>query len=422
MTAADTGRGGAESDGLKSRLAKLLRVAGPGLVVMLADTDVGSLITAAQSGAKWGYSLLLLQFALVPILYIVQELTARLGTATGKGHGTLILEHYGPAWAWASFAGLIVAGVGAMITEFSGIAGVGDAVHMSRWVSLGLPAMLLVAIVLTGSYRRIERIAIAVGLFELVFVGLAIASKPNIADIARSFVHLSLGDEKYRVLIAANIGAVIMPWMIFYQQSAVADKGLDENDIKGARWDTFAGAVISQVVMGSILVATAATIGASGHQKGLKTVGDLVGVFTPAFGQTIGLLVLGVGIIAAAFIALNVVALAMAWNFGDLTGGKRSLHDDPREAPLFYGVFVLAVVGSAIAVELIPDIIALNIAVEVMNALLLPLALGLLILLATRALPKGQRVAGAYKWVVYVVAGVTILFGLVGGLDEVGLL
>ena len=404
-----------------TRLASFLRVAGPGLVVMLADTDVGSLITAAQSGAQWGYSLLFLQIALVPILYIVQELTARLGTATGKGHGTLILEHYGRTWAWISFGGLLLAGVGAMITEFSGIAGIGDAAHVTRWVSLGLPVALLLGIVFTGSHRQIERIAIAVGLFELVFLGLAIAAKPDLAAIGRSLVHMPLGDSKYRVLIAANIGAVIMPWMIFYQQSAVADKGLDQNDIRGARWDTLVGAIVSQVVMGSILVATAATIGQSGHGKGLKTVGDLVGIFTPVFGGTVGLVVLGIGIIAAAFIALNVVALALAWSFGDVTGTERSLSQSPREAPLFYGVFALAVVASAIAVALIPDIIALNIAVEVMNALLLPLALGLLILLATRALPAGQRVDGAYKWIVYGIAGVTIVFAFVGGLDELGL-
>jgi Mn2+/Fe2+ NRAMP family transporter len=389
---------------------------------MLADTDVGSLITAAQSGAKWGYSLVWLQFALVPILYIVQELTARLGTATGRGHGALILERYGRTWAWISFAGLLAAGVGAMVTEFSGIAGIGDAVHVSRWISLGVPAAILLTIVFTGSHRKIERIAIAVGLFELVFVGLAIAAKPDFAAIGGSLLQLPLDKGEFRVLVAANIGAVIMPWMIFYQQSAVADKGLEPDDIGGARWDTLAGAVVSQVVMGAILIATAATIGKSGHDHGLKTVGDLVGVFTPVFGRTIGLVVLGIGIVAAAFVALNVVALALAWGFGDVTGVKRSLRDSPREAPTFYGVFVLAVVASAAAVQLIPDFIGLNIAVEVMNALLLPLALGLLILLATRALPEPHRVEGAYKWVVYAIAAMTIVFAFIGGLDEIGLL
>ena len=406
------------------RLSAYLKAAGPGLVVMLADTDVGSLITAAQSGARWGYALLLLQILLVPILYVVQELTVRLGTATGRGHGALIRERYGPVWAWISYGGLVVAGLGAIVTEFSGIAGIGDLFGVPRLVSLGLAACLLLGLVLTGSYRRVEVVAIVVGLFELVFVGLAAAARPNVSEIVASFGHMPLGDGQFRVLIAANIGAVIMPWMIFYQQSAIVDKGLGWEHARRSRLDTLVGAVISQCVMGAILVAAAATIGKAGQgsAKGLETVGDLAGAFTPALGPWLGQVVFGVGIVAAAFVALNVVALALAWGFGDVTGRPHSLEQSPREAPAFYGAFALAVAAGAGAVQLVPNLVALNIAVEVMNALLLPLALGLLILLATRALPEGQRVAGAYKWLVYAVSGLTVAFAMVGVLDGVGLL
>ncbi|MEE7503961.1 NRAMP family metal ion transporter [Methylobacterium mesophilicum] len=406
------------------RLSSYLKAAGPGLVVMLADTDVGSLITAAQSGARWGYALLLLQILLVPILYVVQELTVRLGTATGRGHGALIRERYGPVWAWISYGGLVVAGLGAIVTEFSGIAGIGDLFGVPRLVSLGLPAGLLLGLVLTGSYRRVEVVAIVVGLFELVFVGLAVAARPHVSEIVASFGHMPLDDGQFRVLIAANIGAVIMPWMIFYQQSAIVDKGLGWEHARRSRLDTLVGAVVSQCVMGAILVAAAATIGKAGQgsAKGLETVGDLAGAFTPALGPWLGQVVFGVGIIAAAFVALNVVALALAWGFGDVTGRPHSLEQSPREAPAFYGAFALAVAAGAGAVQLVPNLVALNIAVEVMNALLLPLALGLLILLATRALPEGQRVEGAYKWVVYAVSGITVAFALVGVLDGVGLL
>jgi Mn2+/Fe2+ NRAMP family transporter len=391
---------------------------------MLADTDVGSLITAAQSGARWGYSLLLLQILLVPILYVVQELTVRLGTATGRGHGALIRERYGPVWAWISYGGLVVAGIGAIVTEFSGIAGIGDLFGVPRLVSLGLPACLLLGLVFTGSYRRVEVVAIVVGLFELVFVGLAVAARPNVPEIVASFGHMPLGDGQFRVLIAANIGAVIMPWMIFYQQSAIVDKGLGWEHARRSQLDTLVGAVVSQCVMGAILVAAAATIGKAGQgsAKGLETVGDLAGAFTPALGPWLGQVVFGVGIIAAAFVALNVVALALAWGFGDVTGRPHSLEQSPREAPAFYGAFALAVAAGAVAVQLVPDLVALNIAVEVMNALLLPLALGLLILLATRALPEGQGVAVVYQGVVYAVSGITIAFAMVGVLDGVGLL
>lgn len=406
------------------RLSAFLKVAGPGLVVMLADTDVGSLITAAQSGAKWGYSLLLLQILLIPILYIVQELTVRLGTATGRGHGELILEHYGPALAWISYGGLVVAGVGAIVTEFSGIAGIGDLFGIPRLFSLGLPAALLLLLVFTGSYRRVERVALVVGLFELVFIGLAIAARPDPEAILKSFAHMPLGNGDFRVLIAANIGAVIMPWMIFYQQSAIVDKGLGWDHMRRARLDTLIGAVISQCVMGAILLTAAATIGQSGQgsKQGLETVGDLAKAFTPALGSLLGQVVFGIGIIAAAFIALNVVALALAWGFGDVTRRPHSLEKSPREAPAFYAILTLAVVAGAVAVQLVSNLVTLNVAVEVMNALLLPLALGLLILLATRALPEDKRVKGAYKGVVYAVAGVTVAFAMVGVLDGIGVI
>ena len=406
------------------RLSAFLKVAGPGLVVMLADTDVGSLITAAQSGAKWGYSLLLLQILLIPILYIVQELTVRLGTATGRGHGELILDHYGPVLAWISYGGLVVAGVGAIVTEFSGIAGIGDLFGVPRLVSLGLPAALLLLLVLTGSYKRVERVALVVGLFELVFIGLAIAAKPDPEAILRSFSQIPLGNGDFRVLIAANIGAVIMPWMIFYQQSAIVDKGVGWEHMRRSRIDTLIGAVVSQCVMGAILITAAATIGQSGQgsKEGLQTVGDLAKAFTPALGSLLGQVVFGVGIIAAAFVALNVVALALAWGFGDVTRRPHSLEKSPREAPAFYAIFVGAVVAGAITVQLVTNLVSLNVAVEVMNALLLPLALGLLILLATRVLPEDKRVKGAYKWVVYAISAVTILFAMVGVLDAIGLI
>jgi Mn2+/Fe2+ NRAMP family transporter len=142
-----------------------LAVAGPGLVVMLADTDAGSLITSAQSGATWGYTLLSAQLILIPIVFIVQELTVRLGLVTGKGHGELIRERFGIGWAWLSVSTLVVACAGAIVTEMSGIAGVGAMWGIPDWVSAFVVVAFLVIMVVTGSYRRVERVAPALLLF-----------------------------------------------------------------------------------------------------------------------------------------------------------------------------------------------------------------------------------------------------------------
>src|SRR5450432_1732863 len=191
------------------RLARFVAVLGPGLVVMLADTDVGSIITAGQSGVQWGYRLLLLQLVLIPILYMVQELTVRLGIFTGKGHGELIKETFGKFWAWVSVAGLSVATAGALLTELSGVAGVGELYGVPRFVSLAVAGIALLLIVLTGSYRRVERAAIAVGLFELAFFGVAWASHPDLATVATQAISMPFADKGYLYLVAANIGAVI---------------------------------------------------------------------------------------------------------------------------------------------------------------------------------------------------------------------
>ena len=180
-----------------ARLARFVAVLGPGLVVMLADTDVGSIITAGQSGVQWGYRLLLLQLVLIPILYMVQELTVRLGIFTGRGHGELIKETFGRAWAWISVGGLAVATGGALLTELSGVAGVGELYGVPRYVSLAIAGGALLLVVLTGSYRRVERAAIVVGLFEFAFFGVAWAAHPNLAEMAGQAVRIPFADKGY---------------------------------------------------------------------------------------------------------------------------------------------------------------------------------------------------------------------------------
>jgi len=404
-----------------ARWRAFVAVLGPGLVVMLADTDVGSIITAGQSGVQWGYRLLLLQFMLMPILYVVQELTVRLGIFTGKGHGELIREVFGKRWAWLSVAGLGVTTAGALLTEFSGVAGVGELFGVPRAASLVLAAGFLLAVVWTGSYRRVERVAIALGLFEFAFFWVAYASHPQGSELAEGLMHMPLENKDYLYLVAANIGAVIMPWMIFYQQSAVADKKLRPEHYRDARWDTAIGAVITQLVMAAILVAAAATIGKTNSEASLNTIGDIAKALTPFLGPGIGRLVFGLGTIGAAMVAAIVVSLASAWGFGEVAGYKHSLEHHPLEAPWFYGVFTAAVVGGAIAVALVPNLVTLNIGVEVMNALMLPLVLGFLVLLAIRALPEEHRLRGPYRWVVIVVSGLTVGLGVYGGISGAGL-
>jgi Mn2+/Fe2+ NRAMP family transporter len=396
-------------------------VLGPGIVVMLADTDVGSIITAGQSGVQWGYRLLLLQFVLIPILYMVQELTVRLGIFTGRGHGELIKETFGRAWAWVSVAGLAVATAGALLTELSGVAGVGELYGVPRGVSLAIAGIALLAIVITGSYRRVERAAICVGLFELAFFGVAWAAHPDLRVLAAQTMNIRLENKAFMYLVAANIGAVIMPWMIFYQQSAVADKKLRPEHFNAARWDTAIGAVVTQLVMAAVLISAAATLSAHGAKPELNSVGDLSKALTPFLGVGFGRLVFGLGILGAGMVAAIVASLALAWGLGEVTGYKHSLEHHPLEARWFYAVYALCVLLGCILVGVAPNLVSLNLGVQVMNALLLPVVLGFLIALAVRALPQRVRLQGWYLWFLVGVAGATCLLGVFGALTGIGL-
>jgi Mn2+/Fe2+ NRAMP family transporter len=393
-------------------------VAGPGIVVMLADTDAGSIITAAQSGAEWGYRLLLLQLVLVPILYIVQELTVRLGIVEGKGHAELIRDHFGKGWAWLSVATLVVACIGALLSELSGLAGVGLLMGVPTPVTMTLIVVALIVMAYRSSYLAVERIAIAVGAFEFVFLLVAWQANPEFSALATGTADIAWREPKYLYLVAANIGAVIMPWMVFYQQSSVVEKKLTLDDLPAARLDTAFGAVVTQVIMAAVLIATAATLGSATQSGSLDTVQQIAQAITPYLGQTTGKLLFGLGLSGAAVVATIVVTLTAARTLSEVLGTKHSLEHEPHEAPWFYGIYTATLIAGALIVVSGVNLVSLSVAVQVMNALLLPIVLGFLYLLARR-LPDPYRLQGAYAVLVAVVIAATVIFGVYSGLSGV---
>jgi len=397
-----------------ARARRFALVAGPGIVVMLADTDAGSIITAAQSGAQWGYRLLLLQLVLVPILYVVQELTVRLGIVSGKGHGELIRQHFGRGWAWVSVGTLVLACVGALLSELSGLAGVGLLFGVPAWLTMTIVVGGLTLMAYTGSYLSVERIAIAIGAFELVFLVVAWQAHPDAAAVVAGLASVPWHDTQYLYLVAANIGAVVMPWMVFYQQSAVVEKQLTVAELPAARWDTAIGAGVTQVIMASVLVATAATLG-GGRNAALDTVQQIAAAITPYLGEHTGRVLFGLGMTGSALVATIVVTLTAARTLGEVLGVRHSLAYAPREAPWFYGIYTVALAAGALIVTSGVNLVSLSVAVQVMNALLLPIVLGFLYLLARR-LPPPHRLAGRYAVVVAVTIAVTAGFGVYAAL------
>jgi len=397
--------------GLRRHLPALLLVLGPGLMVMLADTDAGSIVTAAQSGARWGYRLLPLQLLLIPVLYLVMELTVRLGIVTRKGHAELIREQFGNRWALVSVGTLVVSAIGALVTEFAGVAGLGRLFGLPAAMTVLPAAAALVALVVTGGYRRVEIVGITLGLCELAFVAAAVLAHPDPSAITHDLSSAApLAKPGFTALVAANVGAVVMPWMVFYQQGAVVEKGLQRRNLRAARADTSAGAFVTQIVMAAVLVATAATLYGSGRP--LASVADLSAALSPALGHDTARYVLLFGVGGAALVASIVVALALAWAVAEAFGKPRSLNDSVRRAPLFYGLFTISVAAGAALVLTSHSLVNLSIDVEVVNALLLPLVLGFLIALALRVLPRGDAPSARRRVALFAVVGAVTALGV----------
>lgn len=399
---------------LRRRLVQAASLLGPGLVVMLADTDAGSVITVSQSGAQWGFRLLTMQVLVIPLMFIAQELTVRLALCTQRGFGELVLEHFGRTVAWLSMATLVISCFGALLTELSGLSGVGQLFGVPVWLSALLVCSLVFAMVLTGSYASVERVAMALGAFELAFLVVAWAAHPDWSTVVTQMSSQPLRNHDYLYLVAANLGTTIMPWTLFYQQSALIDKGLGPVDLRAARLDTLAGAVLCQVVTVAVLIAAAAAFG--GHGQSLDSVPQIAEAFTPVLGPMVGHVVFAMALSGGALVATIVVSLSAAWALGEIRGMRHSLAAHPREAPWFYASFGAMLGAAGVMVSSGVNLVRLSIATGVLNALLLPVVLGLLFWLARSVLPERSRLRGGYALVVGILLAATSILGVYSGI------
>jgi Mn2+/Fe2+ NRAMP family transporter len=383
------------------RLSRLAAAIGPGIVVAFADTEAGSVTTAATSGAQFGMKLVLLQLLLIVPLFVVQEMTVRLGTVTGKGHARLIRERYGLGWAWVSLGTMLVTNLAALVTEFIGIAGGALIFGVDPRLLVITAAAVLIAVSFSGKYRRAEMFALGLCLLELLFIPAAFAAHPSGAGILREGIFGSqpLGDREYLLLIASNIGAVIMPWMIFYQQSAVVDKGLGVAQMTIARIDTAIGAFATQAIMVSIVVTTAATLFV--RHVSVTDAAHAALALEPLAGKFAGV-AFGAGLIGAALLGALVVSLATAWAFGEAFAWPCSLNFRCHEAKRFYGFYALCVMLAA-GIVLVPGLplVRITLYVEAFNAFVLPIVLGFLLVMANDRRILGER---ANSWLGNLVA------------------
>lgn len=371
---------------------------GPGVLACLADTDAGCLLVAAQSGARWGYSLLPLQVLLIPVLFVAQELTIRLGIYTKKGLTALILHNFGNKWCFLSTSILLVECVGAIVSEMSGIAAVARLWGINHGFAIIMAAALIIAVVFGFGYRQIEAIGISLGMFELTFVCTMFYFRPSPLQVLRGSFEFH-GESQFHQLVSANIGAVIMPWMLYFQQSAIVARRLStKQELREERGGTLLGSVLTQLVMIGTLVSLAAV-----HKQGkdLEDVQDLVTALSPVFGELWSTILVSAAFLGGSISAAFVVSLAATWAACEALQleDSQSLEMTPAEAPGFYGCFTgVVVLGVAILMSGV-NVVKLNVMVELLDGILMPFTLMFVFLLASsKILPQEVRLLGIHRF------------------------
>lgn len=357
-------------------LLTFLTVFGPGLIVMEADNDAGAVSTYVQAGAQYGTRLLWILLLLLPVTYFIQEMVVRLGIATGKGHAAMIYQRFGRWWGLFSLIDLQLVNFLTLVTEFAAISLALAHMKISPNVGVPLAALVLIVMVLSGSYRRWERVTVFLCLLDLAWIVIAFKVRPPVGEILHSSLVPGLPhggvSASLIFLIIAIVGTTIAPWQLFFQQSCIADKRLRFSDVKWARLDTFLGAVFTIIVAGCMMLAgNAAKMHGINFVDPAQMANDLH-VFSGGMFRSAILLLM----INAAVLGTTAISLSSAWAYGEVKGWPHSLEMPIRKAPGFYLTYVLCV-GLAAAIVLIPGapLQLIILGVQVLAGIMLPSAI-----------------------------------------------
>src|SRR6201996_2502157 len=397
---------------LKVRLATMLAIIGPGLIVMVGDNDAGGVATYAQAGQNYRYSLLWVLLLLIPVLIVNQEMVVRLGAVTGVGHARLINERFGRGWGWFSVGDLFLLNFLTIVTEFIGITLAAEYIGVSKYLVVPTAAVALVAIMATGSFRRWERAMFIFIAITLLQIPMLLMSHPQWVHAAKSFVVPSISggiSSDAVLLIIAIVGTTVAPWQLFFQQSNIVDKRITPRFMAYERADTVLGAFV--VVVG------AAALVMTGEWAARST--DTVGGFTDAgatahlLGQHSGSLggIFAIVLMDASIIGAAAVTLATSYAFGDVFGLKHSLHRGFADAKQFYLSYT-AMVALAAVIVLIPGapLGLITTAVQALAGLLLPSASVFLLLLCNDPQVLGPWVNRPWlNWVAGLIVGTLLL-------------
>ena len=366
------------------RIIAFLSILGPGFITANVDNDPGGILTYSQAGAKFGYTLLWTLIPTTIALIVVQEMAARMGAITGKGLSDLIREEFGLRATFITMAILSVADFGNIAAEFAGMASGMGVFGVSKYLSVPVGGILVWTVVVRGRYKPVERMLILFSLIYFTYPISAFLAKPDWKlALHDTLVPQFHGDQQYIVMIVGLIGTTITPWMQFYLQASIVEKGVDRRHYSLSRWDVILGCIVTDVIAFFIVVACAATIYRSGGGE-IMDAADAAKALTPFAGRFAGAL-FAIGLVNASILAAAILPLATAYNICEGLGFESGVEKRFSEAPIFYWLYTLLIVSGA-GFVLIPRMPLLKVILfsQVANGVLLPFVLFYMLKLINR--------------------------------------
>lgn len=394
MRKSDTLRRQPEKRGLSAvrfRMLALFAVIGPGFITATVDNDPGGILTYSQAGARYGYMLLWTLIPTTVALIVVQEMAARMGAITGKGLSDLIREEFGLRLTFVTMVILGFADFGNIAAEFAGLASGMGIFGISKYVAVPIGAALVWLVIVRGSYKPVERILIILSMIYFAYPVSAILAHPDWHQaIHDTLVPKFTSDPSYLLMIVGLIGTTITPWMQFYLQASVVEKGVSRRNYGLTRLDVIFGCIVTDVIAFFIVVACAATIYHSQHRE-ITDVADAARALAPFAGKFAALL-FAIGLVNASLMSAAILPLATAYNVCEGLGFESGIDRRFSEAKIFYGLYTVLIVGGA-GFVLIPGLPLLKVILisQVANGVLLPFVLVFMLILINR-----KRLMGDY--------------------------
>jgi len=400
---------------VKFRLLAFFAVFGPGFITANVDNDPGGILTYSQAGAKLGYTLLWTLIPTTIALIVVQEMAARMGAVTGKGLADLIREEFGLRATFFTMVVLGLADFGNIMSEFAGVASGMSIFQVSKYLAVPVAALLVWTVVVRGSYKPVERILILFSLIYFTYPVSAFLAHPDWRGaLKNTFVPVVTSHSDYLILVIGLVGTTITPWMQFYLQASIVEKGIGKRQYALSRWDVILGCVVTDVIAFFIVVACAATLYVSGNHE-ITDAAEAATALKPLAGHFASWL-FAIGLVNAALLSAAILPLATAYNICEGLGVESGINKKFSEAPTFYWIYTLLIVGGA-GMVLIPrmPLIRLILFSQVANGILLPFVLIFMLKLVNKSELMGNyrnsKFANAVAWSTSV-----IMIGLTGAL------